>query len=167
MKKTLIAFIVLAATASVHAADMSGIAAIAQAEHQGQVEHNRRVDAENARIDAQQQAQERRQRAAAAAAHKRAAAAQAAHAAVVKRENAYQDKLRDIELRRQELALKREEARVNREDEYIDQELRAASAASDVVKSEADANRATAQGVKTLMEKEGEARVKKESGWFN
>lgn len=179
MKKTIIATILLAFCASSQASNLSSqIAAVAAAEQSGKAAEQRQADAEQYRID-QEIRQEQQQRAAAsAAAHKRAVAAQAAASAKAAkrdaelkadkaREQSYEDKLRDQELRHRELVLQEEEARAKRSNEYIDQELRAKSAASDVVKSEADANRAEAQGTKTLMEKEGEARVKKVSGWFN
>lgn len=179
MKKTIIATVLMAFCFTASASTLqSQIAAVAQAEQAGKAQEQRAYDAHQFQIDQQERAAQQRRAAANAAAHKRQVAA--ANAAAAKRakieaeakadkqrDQSYEDKQRDLELRRQELALKREEARVNRENDYIDQELRAASAASDVVKSEADANRAAAQGVKTLLEKEGEARVKKESGWFN
>lgn len=180
MKMSIIALIVLAASASAAhaAADLSGIGAVAQAEHAGIVAEQRRVDDQRAEYDRQMAANERRQEAEArryasqrAEANRRAAARQAAHEKAVneaqKRDNDYQDKLRDLELRRQQLDIAAQEARVKRENEYIDQELRAKSANSDVVKSQADATRAVAEGQKNLMTSEGQARIKKVSSWFN
>lgn len=179
MKKTIIATVLLALCASSQASSLSAqIGAVAAAEQSGKAQEQQQADAYQYQLDQQARRDQQQRAAASAAANKRAAAARAAAAAKaakveaerkaeVARDQGYEDKLRDIELRRQELALKAEEAKVNRSNEYIDQELRAKSAASDVVKSEADANRAQSQGVKTLLEKEGEARVKKESNWFN
>ena len=64
------------------------------------------------------------------------------------------------------LELARKKARVSREDDFIEQELKREAAKTDVIQSDADATRNVSGGTKTLMEKEGEARVKKESGFF-
>ena len=75
-----------------------------------------------------------------------------------KREQDYEDQLRALQVE----ALK---TRVARENDVIDQELKEKAARTDVIKSEADSNRHISEGAKTLMEKEGEARVKKNSWW--
>lgn len=55
----------------------------------------------------------------------------------------------------------RRKARVNRKDDFIDQELKRESAKTDVIQSGADSARNISSGTKNLMEREGEARVKK------
>lgn len=84
-----------------------------------------------------------------------------------KRDQSYEDELRLLELEERKLELARKKARVKREDDFIDQELKRENARTDVIQSEADVNRNISSGSKTLLEKEGEARVKKESGFFN
>jgi hypothetical protein len=76
-----------------------------------------------------------------------------------KREQDYEDKRRD-------LLLRKEEARLKRENDFIDQELKEKAANTDVVQSKADVNRNLSSGQKTLLEKVGEAEVKKNSGFF-
>lgn len=83
-----------------------------------------------------------------------------------KRDQSYEDELRKLELEERKLELARKKARVSREDDFIEQELKREAAKTDVIQSDADATRNVSGGAKTLMEKEGEARVKKESGFF-
>lgn len=82
------------------------------------------------------------------------------------RDQAYEDEIRKLDLEERRLALKRQQKRVEREDDFIEQELKREAARTDVIQSEADANRSISRGAESLMNKEGEARVKKESGWF-
>lgn len=82
------------------------------------------------------------------------------------RDQAYEDENRKLDLEERRLALKRQQKRVEREDDFIEQELKREAARTDVIQSEADANRSISRGAESLMNKEGEARVKKESGWF-
>lgn len=83
-----------------------------------------------------------------------------------KRDQSYEDELRQLEIEERKLELARKKARVNREDDFIEQELKRESAKTDVIQSGADSARNLSSGSKTLMEKEGEAKVKKESGFF-
>lgn len=62
------------------------------------------------------------------------------------------------EIQKQKLALAKEEARVKRENEFIDQELKHKAAQTDVVQSEADANRNMTEGGRDLMKKRGQSR---------
>lgn len=83
-----------------------------------------------------------------------------------KRDQSYEDELRQLEIEERKLELARKKARVNREDDFIDQELKNSAARTDVIQSEADATRNLSKGAENLMTKEGEARIKKESGFF-
>lgn len=83
-----------------------------------------------------------------------------------KRDQSYEDELRALELEERKLELARKKARVNREDDFIDQELKREAARTDVIQSDADATRHLSRGAENLMNKEGDARIKKESGWF-
>lgn len=106
-------------------------------------------------------AREATSRNAQAAANKRAATAAANKArqdkldaeasADKKRDQSYEDELRSLEIQKQKLALAKEEARVKRENEFIDQELKHKAAQTDVVQSEADANRNMTEGGRDLM----------------
>jgi sulfur carrier protein ThiS len=109
------------------------------------------------------QAQEEERRAAAAA---RQQQKEAEAAADKKRDQTYQDQLRALDVQQRSLAVEAEKARVSRSNEYIDQELKAKAAETDVVKSQADSNRNLSEGAKTLLEKTGDAEVKSQSGWF-
>ncbi|WP_265474214.1 DUF5384 family protein [Mergibacter septicus] len=83
-----------------------------------------------------------------------------------RRDQAYEDQLRLLQLEEMKLELERKKARVKREDDFIEQELKREAAKTDVIQSDADARRNISKGTETLLIKEGEARVKKESGFF-
>ncbi|AWX16036.1 hypothetical protein CEP48_07570 [Mergibacter septicus] len=83
-----------------------------------------------------------------------------------RRDQAYEDLLRLLQLEAMKLELERKKARVKREDDFIEQELKREAAKTDVIQSDADARRNISKGTETLLIKEGEARVKKESGFF-
>ena len=76
-----------------------------------------------------------------------------------KRDQQYEDQLRALHV-------EATKARVARENDYIDQELKEKAARTDVIKSEADVNRNLSEGTKSLMEKEGDADIKSQSGIF-
>ncbi|MBS2140419.1 DUF5384 family protein, partial [Escherichia coli] len=84
-----------------------------------------------------------------------------------KRDQSYEDELRSLEIQKQKLALAKEEARVKRENEFIDQELKHKAAQTDVVQSEADANRNMTEGGRDLMKSVGKAEENKSESWFN
>lgn len=107
------------------------------------------------------QLQQQRQAAILAQQQQKAAGAEADK----KRDQAYEDQLRALDVEQKQLAVEAEKARVARSNEYIDQELKAKAADTDVVKSEADSNRNLSEGTKTLLEKTGDAEVKSQSGW--
>ncbi len=89
------------------------------------------------------------------------------HSADKKRDQSYEDELRSLEIQKQKLALAKEEARVKRENEFIDQELKHKAAQTDVVQSEADANRNMTEGGRDLMKSVGKAEENKSDSWFN
>lgn len=167
MKKSLIIFLTGCAVVSPAFADLgSDISAVAAAESSGQQAEARAAA---------------KARAAAQAAAKARAAAQAEirrkqeaieqreydnQMADKKRDQSYEDELRQLEIEERKLELARKKARVNRENDFIEQELKRESAKTDVIQSGADSARNLSSGSKTLMEKEGEAKVKKESGFF-
>lgn len=167
MKKSLIILLTGSAVVSPAFADLgSDISAVAAAESSGQQAEARAAA---------------KARAAAQAAAKARAAAQAEirrkqeaieqreydnQMADKKRDQSYEDELRQLEIEERKLELARKKARVNREDDFIEQELKRESAKTDVIQSGADSARNLSSGSKTLMEKEGEAKVKKESGFF-
>ncbi len=144
--------------------------------------------AEQQRLEAKQQAERRRaekrqavERAAALAqmrqAEKQRAAERAAALAIAKKKEAeaiaerkdnerYEDKLRAMQIEQQELQLQAEKARVARENDFINAQLKQQNAQTDVIQSQADARRNVSSGEKVLLEKIGEAKVKKESGIF-
>ena len=167
MKKSLIILLTGSAVVSPAFADLgSDISAVAAAESSGQQAEARAAA---------------KARAAAQAAAKARAAAQAEirrkqeaieqreydnQMADKKRDQSYEDELRQLEIEERKLELARKKARVNRENDFIEQELKRESAKTDVIQSGADSARNLSSGSKTLMEKEGEAKVKKESGFF-
>jgi hypothetical protein len=79
------------------------------------------------------------------------------------RDQAYEDKLREVELQAKMLELKRAEVRVSRENDVIDHDLRHEDAQTDVVQSGADATRNVSEGAKSLMQGLGDATVKSQS----
>ncbi len=91
-----------------------------------------------------------------------------------RRNQAYEDRLREIELQAAELnlleakklELEMERARVKRANELIDAELAHSKAKTDQIQAQADAQRLEATGSKILQERLGEAAVKKNSGFF-
>lgn len=85
------------------------------------------------------------------------------------RDQAYEDHLRKLAIEERQLEIEMQRSKVKRGDEYIDQELRARAAETDVMQSSADAVRSLSQGQKSLLEKEGESRVRKAGGdgWFD
>lgn len=176
MKKLLLALsISFCLSPASHAGQMDNqLNALRQAELQNESAKRQQIAAEQAKTKAEQQRQaaaqaayERKQAAARAAAAERQQKLDAERAAARQKEAQYTDSLRDMDLEARKLELERQRARIKRENEFIDQELKRESAKTDNIQSDADAKRAVSQGAKELMQKEGDARVKKESGWFN
>lgn len=106
------------------------------------------------------------------AARQRQQAAEAA--ADKKRDQSYEDKLRELNIERQELELQARKTAAGRENDYIDSDLARRAAETDVIRSgaedlrsQADANRNVSSGVKHYLEQSGAAAIKKsESGSF-
>ena len=147
------------------------LSAVAEAEQQGKNEEQRQHDewvAERNR-EIQQEKQRRANAQATAAANKKARQDKldAEASADKKRDQSYEDELRSLEIQKQKLALAKEEARVKRENEFIDQELKHKAAQTDVVQSEADANRNMTEGGRDLMKSVGKAEENKSDSWFN
>ncbi|MCT6425594.1 DUF5384 family protein [Escherichia coli] len=152
------------------------LSAVAEAEQQGKNEEQRQHDEWVAERNREIQQEKQRRANAQAAANKRAAAANkkarqdkldAEATADKKRDQSYEDELRSLEIQKQKLALAKEEARVKCENEFIDQELKHKAAQTDVVQSEADANRNMTEGGRDLMKSVGKAEENKSDSWFN
>lgn len=154
------------------------LAAVAQAEQQGKSEEIRQQEQLKFKLEQDALQERKRQAKAAAIANQQAKAREAQRkslqdkiaaevAADKKRDQSYEDELRSLEIQKQKLALAREETRVKRENEYIDQELKNQAAHTDVIKSQADANRNISEGGRDLMKSEGKAREEKATSWFN
>ena len=135
------------------------LSAVAEAEQQGKNEEQRQHDEWVAERNREIQQEKQRRANAQAAANKRAATAAANKKA--------RQELRSLEIQKQKLALAKEEARVKRENEFIDQELKHKAAQTDVVQSEADANRNMTEGGRDLMKSVGKAEENKSDSWFN
>lgn len=84
-----------------------------------------------------------------------------------KRDQAFEDKVRDMQLEDAKLDLDMKRAKVNRANDYIEQELKAQAADTDVVQSRADVARNIADGAKEKMKSEGKAEERKAGGsWW-
>ncbi|QMM74598.1 DUF5384 family protein [Escherichia coli] len=178
MKKVLLCAILAALSSSTFASSLQDqLSAVAEAEQQGKNEEQRQHDEWVAERNREIQQEKQRRANAQAAANKRAAAAadkkarqdkrDAEATADKKRDQSYEDELRNLEIQKQKLALAKEEARVKRENEFIDQELKHKAAQTDVVQSEADANRNMTEGGRDLMKSVGKAEENKSDSWFN
>lgn len=165
------------------------LSAVAQAENEGKARQDAKVAADNAaREKALQEDKLKQKRAIAAAELKRAQqiasaekrkARQQAEAKAIRdsaekerlqdknRDQSYEDQLRDLELAKMKLELESRSKRVKREDDFIDAELKRENAHTDVIQSDADANRTISTGVKDLMQSEGKASETKAGKWFN
>lgn len=111
----------------------------------------------------QNESEEKKQRI--AAENERRAKREAELANDKKRDQAYEDELRKLQLESMKLELQAKAARVQRENDFIEQELKERAAKTDVIQSEADANRNISSGSKELMQSEGKAREKKANSW--
>lgn len=182
MKKILLCAILSTLSSTVFAASLQDqLSAVAEAEQQGKNEAKKEHDEWVAQRNREIQQEKQRRANAQAAANKKAAAAAAERQARQdkldaeaskdkKRDQSYEDELRSLEIQKQKLALAREEARVKRENEFIDQELKRSAAHTDVVQSEADANRNMSEGGRDLLKSVGKAeenKAEKSDSWFN
>ncbi|GBQ11514.1 DUF5384 family protein [Swaminathania salitolerans] len=150
------------------------IGAVANAEHEEQERYRRAYEAQVNAYKQEKAAREKRAAARQRSADARAREAAAAAAADKKRDQGYEDQMRALALEERRLKLQAAKTRIARENEFIDRELHEKDAETDVIKSHADAARNLSAGSKTLLEKkgeqavlEGQAAVKKESGWFH
>ena len=179
MKKILLCAILTTLSSTAFASSLQDqISAVSEAEQQGKNEEKKEHDEWVAERNREIQQEKQRRANAQAAANKKAAAVAAerkarqdkldADAATdKKRDQGYEDELRSLEIQKQKLALAKEEARVKRENEFIDQELKRSAAHTDVVQSEADANRNMSEGGRDLMKSVGKAEENKSDSWFN
>lgn len=179
MKKILLCAILTMLSSTAFASSLQDqLSAVAEAEQQGKNEEKKEHDEWVAERNREIQQEKQRRANAQAAANKKAAAVAAerkarqdkldADAATdKKRDQGYEDELRSLEIQKQKLALAKEEARVKRENEFIDQELKRSAAHTDVVQSEADANRNMSEGGRDLMKSVGKAEENKSDSWFN
>lgn len=80
------------------------------------------------------------------------------------REQSYEDELRALALeeKRMELAHKKAmlEAQSKAADKYVEQDLNVRKAATDVIQSQADANRNVTEGIRDNLQKNGDAQIK-------
>lgn len=84
-----------------------------------------------------------------------------------KREQNYEDDLRQIELESLKLDLQAKKAVVKRTDEYIDFELKEKSANTDLIQSNADAIRNLSDGKKEQLKSLGKAEETKAKGFWD
>ncbi|HCO8236585.1 DUF5384 family protein [Escherichia fergusonii] len=178
MKKILIALVAIPFSLSFASSLQNQLAAVAEAEQQGIAEEKRANDAHKENLEREARLEQQR-RASVIEAQNRKAAAIAADRKVArekleseikedkKRDIAYENELRSLEIQKLKLALAREEARVKRENDFIDQELKNKAAQTDILQSNADANRNISEGGKELMKSTGKAKEKEASGFFN
>ncbi|MCQ8928224.1 DUF5384 family protein [Escherichia albertii] len=168
MKKILLCAILATLSNTTFASSLQDqLSAVAEAEQQGKNEEKKEHDEWVAERNREVQ-QERQRRANAQAARQARQDKLDAEATKDKqRDQGYEDELRSLEIQKQKLALAKEEARVKRENEYIDQELKRQAAHTDVVQSEADANRNMSEGGRDLMKSAGKAEENKSDSWFN
>ena len=68
-------------------------------------------------------------------------------------------------LEEKQLELQVKKAKVKRADDYIDQELNREKAKTDVIQSDADANRNVSTGAKNMMTGIGKGEENKNKGW--
>jgi hypothetical protein len=134
-------------------------AAYAQQSLQQQIDAVDRVN--QADIAAREQQQRQMQSEQRLAQQKRDAEIQQAKA----HNQAYEDQERELQLEEQKTKLAVMKAKANRANDYIDQELNQEKAKTDVIQSDADANRNISQGEKSLMGGVGEGAAKKGSWW--
>ena len=123
-----------------------------RAEEQARMEKQREEDARNRRIASD--------KAEAIAKQQREAAAKERD-----KKEAYNDELKKMALEEKQLELQVKKAKVKRADDYIDQELNREKAKTDVIQSDADANRNVSTGAKNMMTGIGKGEENKTKGW--
>jgi hypothetical protein len=125
---------------------------VKRAEEQARMEKQREEDARNRRIASE--------KAEAIAKQQREAAAKERD-----KKEAYNDELKRMALEEKQLELQVKKAKVKRADDYIDQELNREKAKTDVIQSDADANRNVSTGAKNMMTGIGKGEENKTKGW--
>lgn len=177
IKTTILATIIMAAVG------VSGFAMAAPNPFENAIRVNEQIKQEKAQRLAKEEAQRQAQLAAqraheqkmakiAAAQRAKQAAAQAAarqakeneRLADKARDQGYEDELRALALeeKRMELAHKKAmlEAQSKAADKYVEQDLNVRKAATDVIQSQADANRNVTEGIRDNLQKNGDAQIK-------
>jgi hypothetical protein len=138
-----IAFSGFSASAQTLSDQIDSVYRAQQSEQLREEQYQRALAAQQARIAAQQRAD--------------LIAKGQQRAAALKRDQEYQDQLRALEVERQKLQVERLKARTAHENDYIDRELKRLDAQTDVIQSEADANRNLSEGAKVFLKKAGDA----------
>lgn len=82
-----------------------------------------------------------------------------------KRDQDYQDELRKIQVQALKIKLQEMQTKADRENDIISARLNQQQAQTNVIQSQAHANRAISDGTKSLLEDTGKAEIKKSSGW--
>lgn len=179
LKASVLATIIMAAVG------FSGVTTAAYAANpwQGAIDEHNLIQKEKAQRLAKEEAQRQAELAAqraheqkmakiAAAQRAKQAAAQAAarqakeneRLADKARDQSYEDELRALALeeKRMELAHKKAmlEAQSKAADKYVEQDLNTRRAATDVIQSQADANRNVTEGIRDNLQKNGDAQIK-------
>jgi hypothetical protein len=140
---------------------------VAQAEQQGQSEEQARWEyyQQEREYHYEQYMKERNRRI--AAANARAHAREVERLKDKARDQAYQDQLRQLQVEKGKLEVQQLAGRTQRNDEFLTQDLKKQAAETDVIQSQADANRDNAEGNKALMTSQGKALETKAGKWFN
>ncbi len=155
----------------------SQLSAIYQAEQQGKAAEKAAAELARKQREDKRKAEENRRKAIARAEQQRKN--KAAKLAATKREEQNLEKLLDkqrlqkkedalfeLELEERRLALEEKRARVKRTNDFIDAELKAENASTDVIQSKADAHRNLSKGIENKLTSEGKAAEEKEKGFF-
>lgn len=133
-------------------------------------ESARIAEAKQAEAQAREHEQKRKQAAANQNANRKAAEAANARNAEIQRKRTrdeqFEDEARALALEEKKLDLEAKKAKVARSNDYIDAELKAEAAKTDVIQSEADATRDVSSGTKAILEKTGEADVNRSNKMF-
>lgn len=137
------------------------ISAIAAAENAAKVQEKQEQDAANEEALKIQRAEEQQRAKAAAARAGEKKRLLNERIADKKRDRAYEDELRQLEIEQRKLEVQRKAARVKREGDFIEQDLKYRAAQTDLIQSNADANRNLPGGAKGLIQSEGKSAVKK------
>jgi Na+-translocating ferredoxin:NAD+ oxidoreductase RnfC subunit len=169
MKKAIFVFLMAIPAVSLAQSLQDQIAAVNRAQNENKLAEKAAMEAAQSRVEQEHQArlqhEEKMARIKAASDEQKRKQAQAVAATKElerlddkKRDQSYEDQLRQLELEEKKLALEARKAKVKRVDEYIDRELGRQDAETDVVQSEADATRSVSKGTEELLRSEGKAR---------